>query len=173
MKATVVNKFRGDAAILEPGLDQLRALMGVPVAGVVPYASLDIDDEDSLSERFCSKDARAVIDIAVVRLPRVSNATDFAALDAVEGVGVRFVSRPRDLGEPDLIVLPGTKNTIDDLCWLRENYPLFVARNVGFHLNRYRESHRRIARKRTDRSGTCHQGSCGCVKVEIAELCCR
>lgn len=121
VKATVVNKFRGDAAILEPGLDQLRALMGVPVAGVVPYASLDIDDEDSLSERFCSKDARAVIDIAVVRLPRVSNATDFAALDAVEGVGVRFVSRPRDLGEPDLIVLPGTKNTIDDLRWLREN----------------------------------------------------
>ena len=63
----------------------------------------------------------AVIDIAVVRLPRVSNATDFAALDAVEGVGVRFVSRPRDLGKPNLIVLPGTKNTIDDLRWLREN----------------------------------------------------
>lgn len=121
VKATVVNRFRGDASLLEPGLVQLRALTGVPVAGVVPYAQLDIDDEDSLSDRFCSRSAHAVVDIAVIRLPRVSNATDFIALDAAEGVGVRFVSRACDLEAPDLIVIPGTKSTIDDLGWLHES----------------------------------------------------
>lgn len=121
VKATVVNKFRGDATLLDPGLVQLRALTGVPVAGVVPYVELDIDDEDSLSDRFLSGVARAVVDIAVIRLPRISNATDFIALDAVEGVGVRLVSRARDLGTPDLIVIPGTKSTLGDLRWMREN----------------------------------------------------
>ena len=100
---------------------QLRALTGVPVAGVVPYVELDIDDEDSLSDRFFSGVARAVVDIAVIRLPRISNATEFIALDAVEGVGVRLVSRARDLGTPDLIVIPGTKSTLGDLRWMREN----------------------------------------------------
>ena len=121
VKATIVNKFRGDATILEPGLDILRERTGVPVAGVVPYTLLDIDDEDSLSDRLGATSRGDLLDIAVVRLPRVSNFTDFISLDAIEGVGVRYVSRPADLGAPDMIVVPGTKSTISDLKWLRES----------------------------------------------------
>lgn len=121
VKALVVNKFRGDASILDPGLDILREHAGVPIAGVVPYEPLDIDDEDSLSDRLCSREAAGAIDIAVIRLPRISNFTDFAALAAIEGVGVRYVARARELGEPDMVILPGTKSTLSDLKWLRES----------------------------------------------------
>ena len=121
VKATVVNKFRGDKTILEPGLDILREKSGLPVAGVIPYERLDLDDEDSLTDRFDARDPQALVDIAVIRLPRISNFTDFMPLAAVEGVGARYVSRPSDLGEPDLIVLPGTKSTIADLLWLRQS----------------------------------------------------
>ena len=121
VKATVVNKFRGDATILDPGLDILRERTGVPVAGVVPYTVLDIDDEDSLSDRFTNDMVPALVDIAVVRLPKVSNFTDFIALSAMAGVNVRYVSRAHELGEPDMIVLPGTKSTLADLKWLRES----------------------------------------------------
>ena len=121
VKAVVVNKFRGDRKILEPGLDQLSALCGVPVAGVVPYMHVDIDDEDSLSERFDRDGAAKLIDIAVVRLPRISNFTDLAPFERWENVSVRYITRPGELHEPDLIVIPGTKSTISDLVWLRES----------------------------------------------------
>ena len=121
VKGLIVNKFRGDKTILDPGLDILRERSGIPIAGVVPYTLVDIDDEDSMSDRLSVRSTGALVDIAVVRLPKVSNFTDFIALDAIEGVGVRYVGRPSDLGEPDLIVLPGTKNTIADLKWLRES----------------------------------------------------
>ena len=121
MKGLIVNKFRGDKTILDPGLDILRERSGLPIAGVVPYTLLDIDDEDSLSDRLDVRGATALVDIAVIRLPKISNFTDFIALDAIDGVGVRYVQRASDLGEPDLIVLPGTKNTLADLKWLRES----------------------------------------------------
>ncbi len=121
IKGVVVNKFRGDRAILEPGLEMLEKLCGVPVAGVVPYLHVDIDDEDSLSERFDRDGAAKLIDIAVVRLPRISNFTDLGPFERYENVSVRYVSGPKDLGAPDLIVLPGTKSTIEDLRWLRQN----------------------------------------------------
>jgi len=121
VRATIVNKFRGDVNILRPGLKMLEDLTGVPVAGVVPYTKLDIDDEDSLSDRLTAHAGPALIDIAVLRLPRLSNFSDCTALAAVGGVGVRYVERPSELGEPDLIVIPGTKNTIGDMKWLREN----------------------------------------------------
>ena len=120
VKATIINKFRGDVEILKPGLKQLEDLTGRPVAGVLPYLKVDIDDEDSLSERLVKSKA-ARIDIAVVRLPRLSNFTDFTVLEATDGVGVRYVSAEKELGRPDLIILPGTKNTISDLLWLRQN----------------------------------------------------
>lgn len=119
VKASVVNKFRGDVTILEPGLDVLRDKMGVPVAGVVPYLHVDIDDEDSLSERLGARQRGAAVDVAVVRLPKISNFTDFIALEAAPGVGVRYVGSVRDLGRPDLVILPGTKATMADLRWLR------------------------------------------------------
>ena len=120
VKATVLNKFRGDVEILKPGLKQLEEITHRPCAGVVPFLKADIEDEDSLSERLV-KNKTAKIDIAVIRLPRLSNFTDFTVLEATDGVGVRYVSAEKELGRPDLIILPGTKNTISDLLWLRQN----------------------------------------------------
>lgn len=116
----VINKFRGDLEILRPGLDQLEALTGKPVLGVVPYGALDLDDEDSLSERLYNRDAgKAGVQIAVVRLPHLSNFTDFRALESMRGVSVRYVTAPEQLTGADIIILPGTKSTMDDLRWLR------------------------------------------------------
>ncbi|WP_418845925.1 cobyric acid synthase [Pyramidobacter piscolens] len=119
VKATIVNKFRGDLKLLLPGLKQLEELTGRPVAGVVPWTPLDIDDEDSLSDRLGQRRAASPLDVAVIRLPRLSNFSDFSALDAADGVGVRYVENVRALGAPDLVILPGTKNTIGDMKWLR------------------------------------------------------
>ncbi|MGM9585855.1 MAG: cobyric acid synthase, partial [Faecousia sp.] len=120
IKGTVVNKFRGDKAILEPGLRTLETLCGVPVAGVIPYVHVDIDDEDSLSERFTRDTRRKLVDIAVIRLPRISNFTDFSPFERYGNVSVRYVESVEDLHKPDLILLPGTKSTIADLQWLRQ-----------------------------------------------------
>ena len=121
IKALIINKFRGDVEILRPGLSQLEELTGKPVAGVVPYGRFDIDDEDSLSERLDCAGAAAQVRIAVVKLPRLSNFTDFAALSRVPGVGVYYAARPEQLAGADLILLPGTKSTLADLKWLRES----------------------------------------------------
>lgn len=121
IKGTIINKFRGDKEILRPGLDMLVERTRVPVCGVVPYFYLDIDDEDSLSERFAGKQGNGPIDIAVIRFPRISNFTDLAALECREEVSLRYISQSADFGEPDLVILPGTKNTIADLLWMRQN----------------------------------------------------
>ena len=121
VKGTIVNKFRGDRAILQPGIDILERICGVPVAGVVPYAHLDIDDEDSLSTRFQSSQVRKAVDIAVIKLPRISNFTDVSPLERYENVSLRYVERPDQLHQPDMILLPGTKSTIADLLWLRQS----------------------------------------------------
>ena len=121
VKGIIINKFRGDLSILQPGLDQLSAIIHKPVAGVIPYMRLDIDDEDSLTERFSRKNEIGLVDLAVIRLPRISNFTDFNALESMPGVTVRYVDSAGDLGSPDLILLPGTKNTMSDLLWIRQN----------------------------------------------------
>ncbi len=121
IKGLIVNKFRGDREILEPGLQMLEERVHIPVVGVVPYVYVDVDDEDSLAPRLNRKKAEKVIDIAVIRLPRLSNFTDFSPLESHPALGVRYVKTPEELGQPDLIILPGTKNTMDDLVWLRES----------------------------------------------------
>ena len=122
VKGVVINKFRGDVNILKPGLDMLEEKTGIPVIGVLPMLNVDIEDEDSLSERLTqAKDKKALIDIAVIRLPRMSNYTDFNVFELIEGVSVRYVKNVDELGNPDMIILPGTKNTIDDLKWMRQN----------------------------------------------------
>ena len=118
---TVINKFRGDRTILEPGLTMLQERTGVPVLGVIPYAPVDIDDEDSLAPRLAQTRTHRPVDIAVIRLPRISNFTDFSPLESHGALGVRYVERSATLGAPDLIILPGTKSTMDDLLWLRQN----------------------------------------------------
>lgn len=107
--------------ITREGLEMGQAqVVQAEAAGVEPYVRLDIDDEDSLSERLTNGAAK-LIDIAVIRLPRLSNFTDFRTLEAVEGVSVRYVSKTGEFGEPDLVILPGTKNTMADLLWLRQS----------------------------------------------------
>lgn len=121
IKGLLINKFRGDKKILEPGLAMLTERCGKEVLGVVPYMDVDIEEEDSLAESLTVKAAKAVIDIAVIRLPRISNFTDFQAFSLEPSVSVRYVEKPGELGRPDAIILPGTKNTIKDLQWLRQS----------------------------------------------------
>jgi adenosylcobyric acid synthase len=120
VKALIINKFRGNFDILKPGIAMLEERCGKKVAGVLPYLDLDIEDEDSLSPRLSAKKRDSALDIAVIRLPKLSNFTDFFALEALRGIAVRYVSSTRELGNPDLLVIPGTKNTIADLLWMRE-----------------------------------------------------
>lgn len=124
----IINKFRGDPALLTPGLDQLRALTGRPTYGVLPYSEqLWMDAEDSLSVL-----ARGVVGepappvgeqwlrVAAVRLPRISNTTDIEALACEPGVLVRWAAAAADLADADIVVIPGSKATVADLDWLRE-----------------------------------------------------
>ena len=120
IKGLVINKFRGDAAILKPGLTMLEEKTHLPVLGVVPYLRVDIEDEDSLSSRLESNTAVKPLDAAILRLPHISNFTDFMPLEQHPLLSVRYVQSPRQLGAPDVVILPGTKNTIDDLLWLRQ-----------------------------------------------------
>jgi len=120
IKALIVNKFRGDIKLFEDGVKILEDICDKPVAGVVPYLDVDIDDEDSVSERLTRRKDNAALDIAVLYLPHISNFTDFAALEATPGVGLRYVREPYHLGKPDLLIIPGSKNTVYDLLRLRE-----------------------------------------------------
>ncbi|MDD7347226.1 MAG: cobyric acid synthase [Clostridiales bacterium] len=121
VKGVIINKFRGNLDILKPGLDMIEDIIQRPVLGVVPFMKVDIDDEDSLAMKDRSGKSHNLIDIVVIRTPRISNFTDFNALEHMEGVGVRYVETPKDIGNPDLIILPGTKSTMGDLRWLRES----------------------------------------------------
>ena len=124
----VVNKFRGDPTLLEPGLRQLHAMTGRPTYGVLPYADgLWLDAEDSLSvvaHRVVGSPEPPRGDewlrVAAVRFPRISNSTDVEALACEPGVLVRWTTDPADLADTDLIVLPGSKATVADLSWLRD-----------------------------------------------------
>ena len=121
IKGLIINKFRGDVEILKPGLQMIEEKTGIPVVGVVPLTPLDIDDEDSLSDRLTHTGQKGGIDLAVIRLPHISNFTDFNVFERMDGVSLRYVGSAGELGTPDLIFLPGTKNTMDDLAWLRES----------------------------------------------------
>lgn len=120
VKGVIINKFRGNVDILKPGLEMIEDIIKRPVLGVVPYMDVDIDDEDSLSMKERGSKVNGLIDIVVIRTPRISNFTDFNAFEQFEGVGVRYVKSPKDLGDPDMIIIPGTKSTMGDLKWLRE-----------------------------------------------------
>ncbi len=123
VKGAIINKFRGDIDILKPGLRMLEELIHVPVLGVLPYAKLNIEDEDSLAEKFTQADivSKYAIDVAVVKLPHISNFTDFNALEHIDGVRIRYVEQSAELREPDLIILPGSKNTMEDLMFIRKS----------------------------------------------------
>ena len=121
VKGLIINKFRGDKTILDPGIVMLEERAGIPVVGVAPYLHIEVEDEDSLTERFSRPQEVGVIDIAVIRIPRISNFTDFNPFEKMPGVSLRYVDRVGELKNPDMILLPGTKNTMEDLLWMRQN----------------------------------------------------
>lgn len=121
IKGLIINKFRGDKTILDPGIGMLEERTGIPVVGVAPYLHIQVEDEDSLTERFSGSQEAGLIDIAVIRLPRIANFTDFNPFENMEGVSLRYVGNVSDLKNPDMIILPGTKSTMEDLRWLRQS----------------------------------------------------
>ncbi len=125
IQGLVINKFRGDVKILNPGLEMIEKRLHIPVLGVIPMEQIDLDDEDSLSERLSCRGEMSrtdgVLDIVVIRLPHISNFTDFNILERQQGVALRYTDRVEHLGHPDFLILPGTKNTMDDLLWLRSS----------------------------------------------------
>lgn len=121
IKGLIINKFRGDKKILEPGLWMLEKRCKKKVVGVVPYLDVDVEEEDSLAESLNKKSRGNGIDLAVIHLPRISNFTDLQAFALEPDISVRYVGKASELNEPDVILLPGTKNTIKDMQWLRES----------------------------------------------------
>ena len=125
IKGLVINKFRGDVDILKPGLHMIEELTHIPVVGVVPMLSVDLDDEDSLSDHLHVKEKSGEgLDVAVIRLPHISNFTDFTPFERLENVCLRYADKAallQNSQRPDLILIPGSKNTMKDLLWLREN----------------------------------------------------
>lgn len=121
VKGVIINKFRGDVNILKPGLKEIEELTGVPVIGVMPYSNIDIEDEDSVTERFKKMKNRKGINISVIKLKHISNFTDIDALGIVEDVNIKYITSADELGDEDIIIIPGTKNTIDDLKEIKDN----------------------------------------------------
>lgn len=122
VKGVIINKFRGSFELLEPGLKMLEDIIKVPVLGVVPHFKLNLEDEDSVTEweKF-SENPNADLDVAVIRLPYMSNFTDINSLRLYEDVNIRFINKAQELGNPDLIIIPGSKSTISDMNYLRSS----------------------------------------------------
>lgn len=121
VKGIIINKFRGNVESFKPAIKQLEDIIKIPVLGVMPYEKFDIEEEDSVTERIKNTEEDGTLDIAVIRLSHMSNFTDFNVFERIPGVTVRYVSKPSELKEPNLVIIPGTKNTIEDLRNLKEN----------------------------------------------------
>jgi adenosylcobyric acid synthase len=122
IKALVVNKFRGDLSLFSDGISMLEDRSGKPVLGVIPFITQHlIPDEDAAAIVESPPEDDGLLDAVVIHLPHISNFDDFDALRAEPGVHVRFVNHPDQLGRPDVVFLPGTKNTLGDLDWLFVN----------------------------------------------------
>ncbi|MEW8993617.1 cobyric acid synthase [Clostridium sp.] len=119
VKGTIINKFRGDISLLKPGVDSLEELTHRDCLGVVPYFKLDLEDEDGAVD--LNKNITDKIDIAIIRLPHISNFTDFDALSIETDVSIRYVESVNEFKTPDLVIIPGTKNTLGDLEYLKKS----------------------------------------------------
>ena len=124
IKGIVINKFRGNKEVLKSGFEIIENLTGVKTLGVIPYTNIDIEDEDSLSEKYKSfklnKNSNK-IKISVIKLKHISNVTDIDALSIYDDVEIQFITERSQIGNEDLIIIPGSKNTIDDLKYLKES----------------------------------------------------
>ncbi len=119
IKGVVINKFRGDKKVLAPGLRQLEELIERPVLGVVPFLHLNLDDEDSVTERFNTCSFGSGLNVQVLLLPRISNFTDFNPLELYDDLNLSYIRKPEEMGNPDILIIPGSKNTIEDLIYLK------------------------------------------------------
>ncbi|WP_297519364.1 cobyric acid synthase [uncultured Clostridium sp.] len=122
VKGVIINKFRGDITILEPGLKMLEDLINIPVLGVVPYFRLEIDEEDAVSDRLkvVRKAVEGEINIKIIRMPYMSNFTDFNVLYSLDGINASYAVNVEELNEADMVIIPGSKNTIKDLIYLKD-----------------------------------------------------
>ncbi len=119
----IINKFRGDLDLLKPGIEQFEKMMGKPVLGVVPYyKNLVVDEEDSLPQKFYSAEdnAQGILDIAIIELPKISNFTDLSPLAYDPSISLRYVHHSAQMGNPDLIIIPGSKNTLADMNFMHQ-----------------------------------------------------
>ena len=132
VKGVVINKFRGDVRLLEPGLRMLEERIHIPVLGVIPWMEVDLEDEDSANDRFIGNVKQNDVDVAIVRLRHISNFTDFQHLDKLPGVSVHYVTEPEQLKGADIVILPGSKSTVADLEALRaEGMDAALLRHAG------------------------------------------
>ena len=120
IKGVIVNKFRGDIKLLEPGLRMIEEKINIPVLGVIPYLELGIEEEDGFGNRHLTKNTQGKIDIAVVATKRISNFTDMNVLDKYKDVTVRYIKEAYEIKDADVIILPGSKNTIEDMLDLQK-----------------------------------------------------
>ncbi len=121
VKGVIINKFRGRKELLDDGVKMLEEIIKVPVLGVIPYGDIKIEDEDSVTTRFKTKMNKNDIHIEIIRTPHMSNFTDFNIFETQEDVSIRYVDYGETLGNPDMVIIPGSKSTIDDLKYIREN----------------------------------------------------
>lgn len=119
VKGFIINKFRGDVELLNPGIEMLEEKIGIPCLGVIPYMELNIDDEDSVTERFYGKKGTG-INIGIIKLPHISNFTDFTPLELEEDVDIKYISSKGQMDDLDLIIIPGSKSTIDDMKFISD-----------------------------------------------------
>ncbi|MGB5823458.1 MAG: cobyric acid synthase, partial [Proteocatella sp.] len=123
IKGIVINKFRGRVELLQDGIDKIEKLTGKPVLGVIPYTNINLEDEDSLTEKYNTiKTHDKAVNVEIIRLPHLSNATDFDVFRYMNGVNVRYVGLDENFNNPDLIIIPGTKNTVQDLVAFKQGH---------------------------------------------------
>lgn len=122
VKGVIINKFRGNKEFFKEGIEKLESIINIPVLGVMPYEKFNIEDEDSVTEKIKNEEIEGYVDIAIIRLSHMSNFTDFSILENMKSVNVRYVEDVKQLKSPDLIIIPGTKNTIEDLKLLKEKH---------------------------------------------------
>lgn len=120
IKGYIINKFRGDVKLLEPGIDMFYERLPIPCLGVVPYSQINVDDEDSVTDRFAQK-TEAPIQIGIIRLPYMSNFTDFTVLELEPDVGIQYVTTIDEIASMDMLIIPGSKSTIKDLNYIKES----------------------------------------------------
>jgi len=117
-KGTIINNFRGDPGSLKMGIEKIEEMLKLPVLGTIPHMDVDLPSEDSMD--ISNDEKKGLYTVGIVRLPRISNFTDFDALGLIENVSVKYITEPRDAKNADILIIPGTKSTIEDLIWIRE-----------------------------------------------------